>query len=157
MLCVFVCVPSSPKMVSFADANPNPNSNANPNANLNPNPNPKMVSFTDPTTGARRYMAEEKLFRGDSVAMVKYTNNSRHVTLTPPAPDPLWDAKIAQLLAFSHFSMQHSGGYLLVTDLQGISVDAAAAAGGATPAKAPELLLTDPGVCVCVSRQAKCV
>ena len=114
----------------------------------------KLVAFKDPATGCHRYMAEEKLFRGRTV-MVKYTNNSKFVQVKPPFPDRNWDDKLEFLLAFSHFSFVASEGYLLVTDLQGISIEpkdggAATArtdsAGAICDGSDKEIILTDPAI-----------
>lgn len=85
--------------------------------------------------GQTRYMAMEKLYRG-GVQMVKYTNNHKFVNTTNTA-DKNWSKKIDFLLAFSHFTYVASRGYLVVTDLQGIS--------GADIAP-NDIILTDPAI-----------
>jgi hypothetical protein len=95
-----------------------------------------MVKFQDAASGQERYMSMEKLFHGE-VEMVKYTNNLKFVS-AGQGSDPQWARKIEFLLAFSHFTWEHSEHYLIVTDLQGIASKSAA--------DDREILLTDPAV-----------
>ncbi len=84
--------------------------------------------------GTHRYMFVEKKYRQGSSGWTKFTLNSGHFI----CPVKGKDAEYQQLLmAFSHFTHQHSRGYLLVCDLQGVeNIDA----------KGHTLLLTDPAI-----------
>jgi len=75
--------------------------------------------------------------------MVKYTNNWNFVLA-----DPLRQDRIDLATAFSHFTFQHTKGYCMVCDIQGIdSVDAQGK---------PMMLLTDPAIhCPSVTRFGK--
>lgn len=75
--------------------------------------------------------------------MVKYTNNWNFVLA-----DPLKQDRIDLATAFSHFTFQHTKGYCMVCDIQGIdSVDSLGQ---------PMMLLTDPAIhCPYVTRFGK--
>jgi len=62
-----------------------------------------------------RFYAMEKVFRG-GVEMVKFTNNYKFVR---SAPDAAMQLLVDLCTAFSHFTWEHTGKYLLVSDLQG--------------------------------------
>ncbi|KAI9558286.1 hypothetical protein GHT06_015039 [Daphnia sinensis] len=86
---------------------------------------------------APRYLAYEKRFRGVNPSMVKYTNNVDFVH-DAESLDEKGRKRLEIALAFSHFSHDITGGYLLVCDLQGVSY---------VNAKGKEiLLLTDPAI-----------
>ena len=84
-----------------------------------------------------RFMAYEKRFRGATPEMVKYTNNL-DFSINPETLDEEGRKRLAMAIAFSHFTYDVTGGYLLVCDLQGIVT---------TNGKGePILLLTDPAI-----------
>ena len=84
--------------------------------------------------GGYRFMALEKMFRG-KVTMIKYTNNYSFVRASSSED---MEIRCALAVAFSHFTHEHTGGYCMVTDLQGI--DSSDAKGRDT------MLLTDPAI-----------
>lgn len=77
----------------------------------------KLARIENPD-GSFRFMAMEKLFRGD-VTMVKYTNNYSFVRVGD-AHDEDFHERSALAVAFSHFTYEYSNKYLMVTDLQGV-------------------------------------
>ena len=96
----------------------------------------KVIRF-ETSPGNYRFMAHEKKFRGISPVMVKYTNNMNYV-ISAEKLDETERLRRDIVLAFSHFSYDITGKYLLVCDLQGVhSVDRH---GG------PTVLLTDPAI-----------
>lgn len=91
-----------------------------------------------------RWMSIEKKFR-DLVSMVKFTNNGKFVKKAPTPEEIAADPSLADMahkievaVAYSHFTHHVTGGYLMVTDLQGINT--------VDPKAARTLLLTDPAI-----------
>ena len=87
--------------------------------------------------GNLRFMAYEKRFHGATPEMIKYTNNLDYV-IDPKTLNGDGRKKLELAVAFSHFSYDFTGGYLLVCDLQGISTSDGKGE--------PILLLTDPAI-----------
>ncbi|CAE8595960.1 unnamed protein product [Polarella glacialis] len=84
--------------------------------------------------GGYRFMAMEKKFRGTE-AMVKYTNNYSFVRASDS--DEM-NIRCALAVTFSHFTHEHTNGYCMVTDLQGIE---------SSDVKGRDvMLLTDPAI-----------
>ena len=82
-------------------------------------------------------MAYENLSHDASREMVKYTNNFEF-SINPETLDEDGRKRLAMAIAFSHFTYDVTGGYLLVCDLQGIVT---------TNGKGEKtLLLTDPAI-----------
>lgn len=97
----------------------------------------KVVRVFKEGDTAPRYLAYEQRFRGVNPIVIKYTNNVDFVRYTESL-DENGRKKLEVAVAFSHFTHDVTGGYLLVCDLEGVSdVDA----------KGKEiLLLTDPAI-----------
>lgn len=93
----------------------------------------KLVRI-QPAWGSMRFMAVEKKFRGE-VAMVKYTNNYSFVRT---GESEEFTERCGLAVAFSHFTYEHTGKYLMVTDLQGID--------SKDGRDRDTLLLTDPAI-----------
>lgn len=87
--------------------------------------------------GVQRFVAYEKRFHGPTPEMVKFTNNLDFV-INPETLDADGRTRLELALAFSHFSYDFTGGYLLVCDIQGISTSDGKGE--------PILLLTDPAI-----------
>jgi uncharacterized C2H2 Zn-finger protein len=95
----------------------------------------KVVRMTLPD-GTYRFMAQERLLKGVD-GMVKFTNNLNFVHVFPPNDHA--SINLCEFaVAFSHFTYIHSDGYLMVCDLQGISIK--------DEKGANVLLLTDPAI-----------
>jgi len=85
--------------------------------------------------GGFRFLALEKMFRGDKVTMLKYTNNYSFVRASDS--DEM-EVRCALAVAFTHFTHDLTDGYCMVTDLQGIETN---------DSKGRDvMLLTDPAI-----------
>ncbi len=84
---------------------------------------------------SRRFMTYEKLFRGPTTELVKYTNNLGLILISGSL-DAASNTLMELAVAFSHFTHSITDGYLLVCNLQGITVK--------YKKEKRTLLLTDP-------------
>jgi hypothetical protein len=88
--------------------------------------------------GTHRFMFVEKKYRAGSSDWIKYKTNSGHFVRSMKGLHPKHAEYQQLLIAFSHYTYQHTKGYLLVCDLQGVeTVDGRGA---------KTLLLTDPAI-----------
>jgi hypothetical protein len=95
----------------------------------------KVLRIVSPSDGTVRFMMVEKKYRGGAIdsSMIKYTNNWNFVLADPVKQDATQLAT-----AFSHFTFDHTKGYCMVCDIQGINTT--------DHEGRPVMLLTDPAI-----------